>query len=72
MRAVHPSPLYFSDISTHVHKTVSLYCAGTSKLALCSVNKHYRRIINVAHFMVTRNKIFWTLTFASSSIAANT
>jgi len=53
MGPVHPSPLYFSDISTDVHKTVSLYCAGTSKLALCSINKYHKRIINVAYFMFT-------------------
>jgi len=58
MPAVHPSPLYFSDIPTDVHKTVSFYFAGTSKLALCSVNKQYKRIISVAYFMFTQNKIF--------------
>ena len=45
MRSLHPSPLYFSDISTPVHKTVSVHCAGTSKLALCSVNEQYKRIL---------------------------
>jgi len=72
MWAIHPSPLCFSDISTDVHKTVSLYCAGTSKLALCSINKHYKRIINVAYFMFTQNKICRTLPSACSSLAVNT